>query len=374
MNPFFIFARRLINTFQCFGKRRYGYLDRSFCHIPAGKEPIFLILSPDFYQIKIASLPVGTSEEALRYAPSYFDTTQQQVHYGAYRLDEGKYLLSVCQLELVRNHLESLGIEPSSIRHFVFAQDAFRADLLPISLEDGSVLALSDGVVVKLPSHYINESVKSDLEKSLQNLLPCLASFTADMYKGGAATKSTLMITAILSLVIVLNFLIQGLLSYREGDRIAQQQEEMKSSNHLPDTQMELDALAKTWQNKENEQIKLRKIIAAFGTLSLESNTTAPQQIPSVLTAPSSNTVVLVPGSNPSERNVLLIGSSDSNVTIAASAGEYVTSLTYQNGLIAFEILTPSGDRAQDVRNMASKVLKTNAITVKDNLVEGSIQ
>ena len=145
-------------------------------------------------------------------------------------------------------------------------------------------------------------------------------------------------------------------------------------TNHLPATQMELDTLAKTWENKENEQIKLRKIIAAFGTLSLESNTTVPQQIPSVSTTSSSNTIVLVPGSDPSQRNLLLVPGGDSNSTIVASGGEYVTSLTYQNGLIDFEILTPSVDRAQNVRNMASKILKTNAITVKDNLVQGSIQ
>lgn len=374
MNPLLLFARRLINTFQCFGKRRYGYLDRLFCHITEGKEPLFLILSPDFYEIKIASIPVGTSDEALRYAPSYFETTDRQVHYGAYRLEEGRYLLSVCQLERVRSHLETLSIEPSSIRRFVFAQEAFGVDLLPITLEDGSVLALSDGVVVKLPSHYVSEPIKSDLKQALKNLLPCLPSFTADMHKGGVPTKTTLMITSILSLVIVLNFLIQGLFSYRAGDKITQQQDEMKMTNHLPATQMELDTLAKTWENKENEQIKLRKIIAAFGTLSLESNTTVPQQIPSVSTTSSSNTIVLVPGSDPSQRNLLLVPGGDSNSTIIASGGEYVTSLTYQNGLIAFEILTLSEDRAQNVRNMASKILKTNAITVKNNLVEGSIQ
>lgn len=374
MNSLFMLLRRLINTLQCFGKRRYGYLDRSFCHITEGKEPLFLILSPDFYEIKIASIPVGTSDEALRYAPSYFETTDRQVHYGAYRLDEGKYLLSVCQLERVRSHLESLNIEPSSIGHFVFAQEAFGADLLPMVLKDGSVLALSDGVVVQLSSHYVSESIKSDLEHALKNLLPCLPSFTADMHKGGAPTKTTLIMTSILSLVIVLNFLIQSLLSYREGDKIIQQQEEMKMANHLPATQMELDALAKTWENKENEQIKLRKIIAAFGTLSLETNTTVSQHIPSVSTTSSSNTIVLVPGSDPAQRNLLLVPGGDSNVTIAASGGEYVTSLTYQNGLISFEILTPSEDRAQNVRNMASKILKTNAITVKNNVVEGSIQ
>ena len=374
MNPLLLFVRRLINRFQCFGKRRYGYLDRYFCHITEGKEPLFLILSPDFYEIKIASIPVGTSDEALRYAPSYFETTDRQIHYGAYRLEEGRYLLSVCQLERVRSHLETLNIEPSSIGRFVFAQEAFRVDLLPIALEDGSVLALSDGIVVKLPSHYVSEPIKSDLKHSLKNLLPCLPSFTADMHKGGVPTKTTLMMTSILSLVIVLNFLIQGLFSYRAGDKITQQQEEMKMTNHLPATQMELDTLAKTWENKENEQIKLRKIIAAFGTLSLESNTTVPYQTPSVSTTSSSNTIVLVPGSDPSQRNLLLVPGGDSNSTIVANGSEYLASLTYQNGLISFEILTPSEDRAQNIHNMASKVLKTNAITVKNNLVEGSIQ
>ncbi|MGA9045211.1 hypothetical protein [Sulfuricurvum sp.] len=373
MIPFYPLYRRLITLLQCFGKRRYGYLDRSLCAIPEGKEALYLILSPDLYRITIVTLPVATTQEALRYAPAYFDAGDAAIVFGAYRLDEGRYLLSACDPEPVRERLEESGVNPSSVVRFVLAQEAFGVDVLPIALSDGSALALSEGVVVRLPSQYVSTPVQHKLEEVLTNLLPCLSGFKANMHKGGTATKKTLIMSAVLSGLIAFNFIVQGVLSYREGERIREEQEQMQALKHLPTTQMELDALADTWEKKEREQIKLRKIIAVFGTLPLESNATVSLPPPSV---PAQNGIVLVPGSNPSEQNLLLIPG-DSNATtgtIGTSGGEYVASLGYENRVITFKILTPSEDRAEKVRDIASRILKTNTVTIKETSVEGSIQ
>lgn len=373
MIPFYPLYRRLTSLFQCFGKRRYGYLDRSLCYIPEGKEALYLILSPDLYRISIVTLPVATTQEALRYAPAYFDVGDTATLFGAYRLDEGRYLLSACDPEPVRKRLEESGINPSSVVRFILAQEAFGGDVLPIALSDGSALALSEGVVVRLPLQYVNTPVQHALEEVLKNLVPCLSGFKANMHKGGVATKKTLITTAFLSSLVALNFIVQGALSYREGERIMEEQEQMQALKHLPTTQMELDALADTWEKKEREQIKLRKIIAAFGTLPLESNATLSLPPPS---APAQNGIVLVPGSNPAEQNLLLIPG-DSNATagtIGTGGGEYVSSLEYENGVVTFKILTPSADRAEKVRDITSRILKTNTVTIKETSVEGSIQ
>ncbi len=375
MIPSFPLIRRLMNVWQCFGPRRYGYLDHSLCRIPEGNEALFIVLSPDLYQITVVSLPVATAEEAIRYAPAYFEGSDDRIRYGAFSLDEGRYLLSACDPELIRSRLEASGIDPTSVGRFVLAQEAFGNDLLPIALGDGSALALSDGVVVRLPSHYLTKPPHNDLAESLTKLLPCLSGFAADMHKWGAATKRTLTITVILASVITLNLIIQGALSYGEGKRIMEEQEQMKTDKHLPSTQMELDAIAASWEKKESEQIKLRKIIASFATLSLERNTTVslpPLSLPPLLT-PSQNSIVLVPGSNPSERNLLLVPG-DSNASVGSIFDEYATSLVYENGLISFKILTPSQERATKIRDIAAKTLKTNTVTVKDNSVEGSVQ
>ncbi|MDD2370013.1 MAG: hypothetical protein PHQ90_11990 [Sulfuricurvum sp.] len=370
MNLLHSITDRLIRSIRCFGKRRYGYLDHSSCHIPSGSEALVLILSPDLYRICVVSLPVATPKEAVRYAPSYFDLSDERTRYGAYQLGEGRYLLSAFDPEPIRVRLEEAGVDPVSVERFVLAQEAFGVDILPVSLKNGSVLALNDGIVVRLPSEYIGEPPKYDLEVSLQKLAPCLTGFRADMYKGGDVTKKTLTITLSLSLIILLNLLIQGGYSYREAGKIADEQEQMKIEKNLPATQMELDALASSWEKKESQQMKLRKIFAAFSTLTLENNNTV---LPVAAPAPASNGIVLVPGSNPGDRNLLLVPGG-SNTLSGTVSGEYVTSLAYENGSVHFKISTPSPQDAEKIRDSVAKTLKTNTVTIKENTVEGSIQ
>jgi hypothetical protein len=365
---------RLADAFRCFGKRRYGYLDRSICHIPSGSETLVMILSPDLYRICVVSLPVATPKKVVRYAPSYFDLSDERTRYGAYQLGEGRYLLSAFDPEPIRVRLEESGVDPMSVERFVLAQEAFGVDLLPLSLKNGSVLALNEGIVVRLPSEYISEPPKYDLEGSLLKLAPCLPGFKAQMYKGGDVTKKTLTITVSLSLIILINLLIQGGYSYREAEKIADEQEQMKIEQHLPATQMELDALASSWEKKESQQMKLRKIVAAFSTLTLENNNTDLLSVaPSAVPAPVTNGIVLVPGSKPGDRNLLLVPG-NSNTVSGTVLGEYVTTLSYENGSVHFKISTPSPQNAEKVRDSVAKSLKTNTVTIKENSVEGSIQ
>lgn len=365
-----LMIERTRSALQCFGKRRYGYLDRQSSYIPSGNEALVMVLSPDLYRISVASLPVTTPKEALRYAESYFDVSNEQTRYNAYLIGEGRFLFSAFEPENVRIRLEEIGVEPSSVDRFVLAQEAFGSDNLPVSLADISALALSEGIVVRLPSHYVGVPLKHTIEEALKTLSPCLRGFRADMQEGGEATKKTLAITATLSSLIVFNLLIQGGMSYLESERIMDEQEQMKIDKHLPSTQMELDALTAIWEKKESEQIKLRKIVAAFGTLTLEGNSTVSAS--AVGTSPT-NSIVLVPGSKPGERNLLLVPG-DTNTTVATVSGEYVTSLLYENKSIMFTILTPSKERAEKIRDSAAQTLKTNTVTIKENMVEGSLQ
>ncbi len=370
MSIFPSMIERIGSTLQCFGKRRYGYLDRTSSHIPSGKESLVMILSPDLYRISVASLPVATAKEAVRYAESYFDMSDERIRYGAYLIGEGRFLFTAFDPEPVRIRLEEIGIDPSSIDRFVLAQEAFGIDNLPVSLADASALALSEGIVVRLPSHYVTTSVNHTIEETLKTLEPCLQGFRADMYAGGEVTKKTLAITVTLSALVVLNLLIQGGMSYVESERIMDEQEQMKIDKHLPITQMELEALAATWEKKESEQIKLRKIVAAFGTLTLESNNTVSS---GAVPASPTNSIVLVPGSKPGERNLLLVPG-DANTTLRTVSGEYLTSLAYENKSIMFKILTPSQERGEKIRDSAAQTLKTNTVTIKENVVEGSLQ
>ncbi|MDD5053093.1 MAG: hypothetical protein PHO27_10220 [Sulfuricurvum sp.] len=369
MNFLTSFFNKLIKYIRCFEKHRYGYLDTLSYLVPEGKKPLTLILSPDLYRICIVSLNVSSTKEALRYAPSYFDFSDTRIRYGAYKLDNGRYLMSACEPDSIRTRLEESGIPLLAIKNFILAQEVFESDALPITLKNGSVLVQSDGVVVRLSERYVTTAVKHDIESWIQDVPSCLSPFSLDMEQVGSASKKTLIITALLSGVIVINLLIQGIMCYRDRENISNELEQMKVEKHLPSTQMELHSLTTSWEKKESEQIKMRKIFAAFSKLPLETNTT--KETMTVVTS-GSNNIVLVPGSQPGERNLLLVsGNANSGIV---SGGEYVSSLKYDNNLISFSIVTSSKNRAEELKDIVSKSLKTDIVTVKDNLLEGSVQ
>ena len=366
------YTNRLIQLLRCFKKRRYGYLDRDLCYIPSGNESLVIVLSPDFYRITIASLPVKTVKEALRYAASYFDESDEESFFSVYKIKEEEYLFCAFFPDIVRSKIEDLHVNLDSVDRFIFAQEVFTENDLPINLEGGSVLALNDGVVMRVKSEYVSEKPTLQIEEFLKNLSSCNVGFKTDLQTRGIVTKKTVMVTAVLLGIVFFNLLFQGLYFRHEAEKIVDEQEQLVEAKKLPSTQLELEALTSSWEKKEKEQIEMRKTIAAFSTLSLENNNTTlpkPQSLPVLQT----NTLVLIPGTKPSERNILLLPN-DSNSSSKITANEYVSSLVYENGAVNFEITTPSQERAEKIRDDVAKVLKTNTVSVKRNIVEGSVK
>lgn len=365
-----------INRFKelvrCFKKIRYGYLDQDVCYIPSGSESLTLVLLPDMYRICIASLPVKTPKEAVAYAASYFEESDEESIFRAYKIDEGVYLFCAFFPHMVLERLEALHVELSLMEKFIFAQDVFNETDLPINLENGSLLVRSDGVLTRVKSEYVSETPKFTLKESLKNISSCPQGFKADLATRGELTKKTAIFTIALLCIIGLNLLFQGVYFHLEAEKIIKEQEQMVETKQLPSTQIELESLTSSWEKKEKDQIKMRKNIAALSTLTLENNTTAsPKQ--ETLPVSQTNTLVLIPGSKPSDKNVLLV-SSDSNNSSKLGASEYISSLNYENGMVHFEVVTPSQERAEKLRDIVSKILRTNTIAVKRNFVEGSIK
>lgn len=363
---------RFIQFIRCLKKNRYGYLDRDLCFIPAGSERLVLILSPDLYRICVASLPVATAKEAVAYASSYFDESENENFFSAYKMQDNTYLFCAFFPQIVRSRLEAFHVDLSLVEHFIFAQEVFSEMNLPVTLKNESVLVSNEGVITRLRSEYVSETPKLTIEEFLKNISTCLIGFKANLAQHGEISKKTAILTIALLSAVLMNLLFQGIYFHNETEKIVNEQAQMIEEKQLPSTQMELESLVSSWEKKEKNQIKMRKNIAAFSTLSLENNHTTVIKQPSMPLS-QENTLVLIPGSKPSEKNVLLV-SGDSNNSSKATASEYVSSLIYENGGVTFEISTPSQERAEKIRDAVSKILRTNTIAVKRNLVEGSVK
>ena len=358
----------LMNLIRCRKKWRYGYIDNLTCNVSNTNEDLTIILSPSYYHIQVVSLNVQHEKEAIRYASSFFDTSDDLTQFGAYKLEDTKFLITAFDSKAVSIKLEEAGIDLAQVKRFVLAQEVFKPEIFPIALDDHRVLALDNGIVVELPSKYSTITPTINIEKSFQEILPCIKGYKADLYRDEAVSKKRVLYLFILVLIIFFNFLMRGIYYHKEEQKILDQQEKMKETENLPQTQIELDTMVRGWQNKENEQIKLRKILAAFSKLNLENNITAPLDA----SVSSGKDVILIPGSNPNEKNVLMLPNSSLNT--GNVNGDYLVSLEYVNKMVNFKIAASSREKAERLQELAEKSLKTKTIRIKNNMIEGSIE
>ncbi|MDD5716936.1 MAG: hypothetical protein PHW64_03960 [Sulfuricurvum sp.] len=367
MNAIVVRLKRFRNFFRCFKKVSYGYVGNDECVVPSDKNGSIFIIGPDLYRIVIAPLNVASPSEALRYAPSYFDEGEEEYHYSAYRLDNERYLFCACNVTLLRECVKKFAIPHRAIRGFAYAQEAFEAITSPIALSPTKAWALSEGVVVQVASAYLAPNGSIPIRDVLEKLDRCLTPFSVALEERGILTQKTAMITAGLAAAVTVNILFQGFIAAQERERITQMMEEGAADQKLPATQMELDALSKSWEKKEAEQMKLRKRIAAFTNLKLDTHAVPSA---SAASADTQSGVVLIPGSNPSDRNLLVVNG-DPKTSLG---GEYLESLVYENGLVRFSIHAPNDERAEAIRDAVVTLFKIPGASIKDKTVIGSIE
>jgi len=128
-------------------------------------EMLDIILSPALYWVRRQSLPVRYLREVKRLLPSLFEESlpRGNYSYGAYKSGE-EYLLFAYNDRAIVDLLASKGIKAAQIRNVYFAQSEFEGMERPVLIDDATVLALQEGIVVRLPAALVADAEAMDLE------------------------------------------------------------------------------------------------------------------------------------------------------------------------------------------------------------------
>ncbi|MDX1294948.1 MAG: hypothetical protein R3302_01690 [Sulfurimonadaceae bacterium] len=135
-------------------------------HTPAVESDMMLdiILSPSLYWVKRQELPVRYLREVKKLLPSLFDEMLPEgtYSYSAFK-ENGHYLLFAYNDKAILDLLGKKGIKPSQVRKVYLAQSEFSVKERAVQVGDGYVLCEQEGIVVKLPAAFVDQSVPMDL-------------------------------------------------------------------------------------------------------------------------------------------------------------------------------------------------------------------
>ena len=230
-------------------------------------EKLNIILSPALYWVKRVTLPVKYLRDVKGLIPSLFEEVlpEGKYTYSAYK-DGDEFLLFAYNDKELLDLIAEKGVSASNINNVYLAQSEFDKIESPIQITDESVLAVQNGVVVKLPISLVSESKALELDShKFSNRGIHLTRFNQIADK-----KSQVVFASILGLLIVI-FLAEWLITSSKVNTIIEKQSEVYANHHLPSTNFQNEAIHAKLNTTFERQSRIRGIFNLILTIKLKS-------------------------------------------------------------------------------------------------------
>lgn len=224
-----------------------------------------IILSPEFYWVRIFDIPVKNIVQAKAVLPTLFEDILlkvKELSYQVIKLEDNKYLCFAYINKKIFEAIKNSGINLSLVNAVYFAQNECK-DFRQFIVEDKSFLYTDDNILVKVPNEMLSQKV--DLNEFIHSVTLSSNKIDIKLYNNFLNTKQIVLVLIICSIVSVLNF--SKYFSYK--NEISKQDEkiqEIRALNNLPNSSIQTDSIINS--NKKLAQKELNKREAIFYILS----------------------------------------------------------------------------------------------------------
>ncbi len=231
-------------------------------HITHLDEPVNVILSPQYYWVKKAELPVSRLYEAKKYAPAIFEEhlpKQQHFRYIVTALsDKNRFIILAYDAEEIFGMLEKQIGDFSKVKKVFFSQ--FELADMPqcLTVTKETSLHRADDLILYAPTPCANEE---DVEHYIENLKLSRHFITpVSLTQELVSSRVAYSVIAALTLLSV-GFGLEYLYHLREKRHIAQEMEKIAQRYHLPATSMQRESILRSLQKKEQAQKRVRELL-----------------------------------------------------------------------------------------------------------------
>lgn len=224
-----------------------------------------IILSPEFYWVRIFDIPVKNISQARAVVPTLFEDLLQDVtdlSYQVIKLETNKYLCFAYINQKIYEAIKQSGINLSLVNSIYFAQHECK-NFKQFYVDDKSFLYTQDEILVKIPKELLSEKV--DLKNYIENINLSANRVDIKLYSNFLTSKQINMILAFCLIFIVINFSKYFIYS-NEISNLDKKMQDIKISNNLPNSMIQIDSIISS--NKKIAQKEINKREAIYYILS----------------------------------------------------------------------------------------------------------
>lgn len=215
-----------------------------------------IILSPEFYWVRIFDIPVKNIVQAKAVLPTLFEDIllkEGELSYQVIKIEDNKYLCFAYINKKILEAIKNSGVNLSFINAIYFAQNECM-DFNQFCVDNKSFLYTNDGILVKVPSEVLSEKV--ELNEFLQTINLSSNRVDIKFYNNVLNLKQINILLIICTIISIVNFTKYFVYSNEisaEDEKI----EKIRSLNNLPSSSIQMDSIINS--NKKIAQKELIK-------------------------------------------------------------------------------------------------------------------
>ena len=220
-----------------------------------------IILSPEFYWVRIFNIPVKNITQARHVFPTLFEDILDNVSdlsYQAIKLDENKYLCFAYINKKIYEAIKNSGINLYLVNSVYFAQNECK-EFRQFMVEDKSFLYTDDDILVKVPNGILNENI--NLNENLHHINLSNNKVDIKLYNNFLSSKQIYLILAVSLLFSIINF--TKIYDYKNSISLLDEKIELeKQKSNLPSSMIQVDSIISKYKNIADQEIRKREIIS----------------------------------------------------------------------------------------------------------------
>ena len=225
------------------------------------KDRVDIILSPEFYWVRIFDIPVKNSSQAAHVLPTLFEDvleTTNELSYQVLKLEDGKYLCFAYINKKIFEAIKNAGISSSQVNSIYFAQTECM-QFKQFTVCNKSFLYTKDNVLVKVPSSLLTQNI--NLEENLENIKLSSNKVDIKLYNSSLSTKQIYSLLLVMLIVCFVN--IFKIFDYSsEISTLEEKIESTKKASKLPSSMIQRNSILDNYRLKQKSQIELREAIS----------------------------------------------------------------------------------------------------------------
>lgn len=237
-------------------KKVFLYLNRKI----NVNSKVDIILSPEFYWVRIFDIPVKNITQARHVLPTLFEDvleTVSELSYQVIKLEDGKYLCFAYSNKKIYEQIKNSGISLSLVNSIYFAQNECK-EYVQFKVDDKSFLYTPDNILVKVPNAIATQAIS--LDDNINKIELSSNNVDIKLYNNVLNTKQIYSIVAVLLIISFVNF--YKIFDYKnETLNLDEKIEKTKSISSLPSSMIQTNAILKSYETKVSKEIIKREAL-----------------------------------------------------------------------------------------------------------------